>query len=550
MNEPEMSDSISREASPPAPVHAQGGAPGSTLAGAEAAFDDIPNCVRRHALAAPTHAALILDGQVLTYATLDRRMDEVASALQRDGFEAGDAVAICAETSLAYVSVFLGALRAGLTVVPLAPGSGADALQRMVKDARARCVFVDAATAASVAPAFSGAEGVISMDGSGKRPLAEWLHGTPLPPRAVAIQPGWIFNIIYSSGTTGTPKGIAQSHAQRWGHVGRGATYAYGPDTVTLLSTPLYSNTTLVILSPTLGRGGTAVLMRRFDASSYLELAQRHRVTHTMLVPVQYQRLLALREFDAFDLSSLRYKFSGSAPFHTELKRQVLRRWPAGGLTEFYAMTEGGGTCVLEAHLHPDKLHTVGMPAKGHDIRIIDEGGAEVPAGQAGEVVGSSASMMVGYHNQPDKTREIEWFDAQGKRFFRTGDIGRFDEEGFLILLDRKKDVLISGGFNIYPSDLEAVLLQHPAVADAAVVGVPSERWGESPVAFVATHGEAPVAAADLLGWANARLGKTQRLIDVQMCKDLPRGSLGKVLKRELRDRYQRQSPQDRQAPP
>jgi len=324
--------------------------------------------------------------------------------------------------------------------------------------------------------------------------------------------------------------------------VRRGRTYGYGPQAVTLLSTPLYSNTTLVVFFPTLAFGGTVALMPKFDADAYLQLAQSLRVTHTMLVPVQYQRLMAVPNFGAHDLAATRLKFSTSAPFNAALKADVLARWP-GGLIEYYGMTEGGGTCILIAHEHPTKLHTVGQPAAGHDIRLIDDDGVELSpealrAGTTGEVVGHSGGMMTGYHGQPAKTREAEWFAPDGKRFIRTGDVGRFDEDGFLTLMDRKKDMVISGGFNIYPSDLEAVLREHPAVADVAVVGVPSEQWGETPVAFVvAREGDAP-AAAELMQWLNARVGKTQRLADLRYTAELPRSAIGKVLKRELREVY------------
>jgi acyl-CoA synthetase (AMP-forming)/AMP-acid ligase II len=279
------------------------------------------------------------------------------------------------------------------------------------------------------------------------------------------------------------------------------------------------------------------ILMAKFDAAGYLALAQRHRVTHTMLVPVQYQRIMVAPQFDAFDLSSFRVKFCTSAPFSAALKADVLARWP-GGLVEFYGMTEGGGTCILEAHQYPDKLHTVGRPAEGHDIRLIDDAGREVAPGEAGEVVGHSPGMMTGYHGQPDKTREAEWFAPDGKRFIRTGDIGRFDADGFLTLFDRKKDMIISGGFNIYPSDLEAELRKHPAVAEAAVVGVPSQQWGETPVAFVVRRAGETTPAATLREWLNTRVGRTQRLADLVCVDELPRSAIGKVLKRELRDRY------------
>jgi len=201
-------------------------------------------------------------------------------------------------------------------------------------------------------------------------------------------------------------------------------------------------------------------------------------------------------------------------------------------------MTEGGGSCVLFAHEFPNKLSTVGQPFPGHDIRLIDEDGVEVGAGEIGEVVGRSDAMMVGYRNLPDKTAEAEWYSPNGLRFIRTGDVGRFDEDGFLTLLDRRKDMIISGGFNIYPSDLEAEIIQHEAVLEAAVVGVKSEQWGETPVAFVALKPEVGVAPEDLRAWVNARLGKTQRLADVQLVEALPRSHIGKVLKRELRDAY------------
>ena len=216
--------------------------------------------------------------------------------------------------------------------------------------------------------------------------------------------------------------------------------------------------------------------MGKFDAASFLGLAEKHRATHAMLVPVQYRRLMELADFDRYDLSSFKMKSCTSAPFPASLKAEVLKRWP-GGLAEVWGMTEGGGSTLLFAHEWPDKLHTVGRPSPGNDLRLIDDQGKEVAQGELGEIVGHSPAMMSGYHDRPERTAEVEWHDAEGKCFIRTGDIGRFDEDGFLILVDRKKDMIISGGFNIYPGDLEAVLAAHEAIAEAAVIGVASERW-------------------------------------------------------------------------
>ena len=517
-------------------------------------FADLPTLVAGHARERPQAPALrvcAVAGDIqLNYAELDQTLNRVAARLQQQGLVPGDALALCADTCAAYPLLFLGALRAGLVVAPLAPSCTDAQLADMVRDSAAKLLFIDAALAARPVSWPAAAQRVLieSQAESSSAPLQglrAWLQplAADAQPQPVALRPEWAFNIIYSSGTTGTPKGIVQSHAMRWAHIRRAAFSGYTADTVTLLATPLYSNTTLVSFIPTLAYGGCAVLMPRFDALKYLQLAQQHRATHAMLVPVQYKRLLAHPDFDRFDLSSFRNKFSTSAPFHAELKAEVLRRWP-GGLTEVYGLTEGGGTCILYAHLHPHKLHTVGQPAPGHDIRLINEHGVEIerqPGGASaasGEVVGRSPGMMTGYHNQPALTAAAEWFDAEGQRYIRTGDVGRFDDDGFLLLQDRRKDMIISGGFNIYPSDLEAVLRAHPGVADVAVVGVPSEDWGETPVAFCVLHAGVADAAEDLRAWANAQVGKTQRLAALRVVAELPRSAIGKVLKRELRDAW------------
>jgi long-chain acyl-CoA synthetase len=495
-------------------------------------FRAILDLVREHAKARPTQTAATHGDRRVTWEQLDTMADRVAATLQRDGVQPKDRIAIGGLNSLEYLAVFLGGLRAGAAVAPLPTGATTAQLATMVADSGARHFFVDA-----VVPEFKSPADRIYLDASGWPSLEQWLlpHGSK--PKPVHPQPDWPFNIIYSSGTTGTPKGIVQPHGMRWMHVARSDNYGYAPDAVTMIATSLCSNTTLVCLLPTVAKGGCVVFgAPKFDARAYLALAEKVRATHTMLVPVQYQRIMSLPDFDQFDLSSFRMKFCTSAPFHAELKADILRRWP-GGLVEFYGMTEGGGTCILEAHNHPDKLRTVGKPAEGHDIRVIDEEGYELPAHSIGEIVGRSAAMMTAYNNQPEKTREAEWYDDKSQRFIRTGDVGRFDGEGFLTLMDRRKDMVITGGFNVYPSDIEAILRQHPKVADAAVVGVPSQEWGETPVAFVVVQVGAP-EADELRAWLNEQVGKTQRLSGMRYVDELPRSDIGKVLKRQLRESW------------
>ena len=504
-----------------------------------ASFETLTDRLRGWAVQQPQALALGDGQRLLDYQTLDRLVDRVAAALQRDGARPGQAVASCAGSGVLQAVCGLGALRAGAVPAPIAPSVTPAQFGAMLADAGAALLFVDE-QAAPLLEALPPGVQAIDLGGAGRGALFDdWLAPQGATPQPVAISPADPFNIIYSSGTTGTPKGIVQPHAMRFAHMQRAARYAMDAQSVLLLATPLYSNTTLVAFYPALGAGARIHLMPKFDVAGYLRLAAELRATHTMLVPVQYRRLMAHPGFDAHDLSSFRMKLCTSAPFEAALKAQVLARWP-GDLLEIYGMTEGGGACLLDARAHPDKLHTVGRPAPGHDLRLIDEAGRELPPGPqtVGEVVGRSPGMMTGYHGRPQQTREAEWFDAEGRRYIRTGDVGRFDEDGFLVLMDRRKDMVISGGFNLYPKDLEAVLREHPAVEDAAVFGVPSVRWGETPVACVVLR---PGAAVDLLAlrtWANSRLGRTQRLAALMAVDELPRSAIGKVLKRELRERW------------
>ena len=285
---------------------------------------------------------------------------------------------------------------------------------------------------------------------------------------------------------------------------------------------------------PTVLWGGHVQLMGKFDAARWLDNAEALKVTHTMLVPVQYQRLLSHPDFDAHDLSSMQVKFCTSAPFSAELKAEALQRFP-GGLIEIYGMTEGGVVCMLMAHKHPDKLHTVGQPVAGHELIVLGDNDEILPPGAKGVLTGRSPTMMSGYKNQPEKTREMEWRDADGGLWLKSGDIGVVDADGFVEIVGRAKDMIISGGFNIYPADLEAALMEEADVADAGVVGAPSEQWGETPVGFIVLTADARDPEA-IRATVNERLGKTQRISELRVLDELPRSHIGKLLKTDLRD--------------
>jgi len=236
----------------------------------------------------------------------------------------------------------------------------------------------------------------------------------------------------------------------------------------------------------------------------------------------------------------MQVKLSTSAPLRAPLKRDILDRFP-GLMIEIYGLTEGGGGTVLVCNEHPDKLESVGQPGLETELKIIDENLQELPPGETGEIVARSPSMMTGYFQRQDLTGDILWQDQDGRTFFRSGDVGRLDSDGFLFLGDRLKDMIISGGLNIFANDLELALLKHDDITDAAVVAVPSENWGETPLAFVVKTKTSDLRDEELLAWVNGQLGKAQRISAIEFMDELPRSSIGKILKRELREPYWRE---------
>jgi len=504
-------------------------------------FMTLPNRIAATARADAGGFAVQIGELTFTWGELDRTMNRVASRLAAGGIVPGDRVAAIGPTSPEYLLLFLGVLRAGACMVPLPTMAAADSLARMIEDAEARAIFVAGpqrdliesvrSQLSAIAP-----EGWVGFDfeGPGWTGWEAWIAGASDAPFTVPIGPDEAFNIMYSSGTTGEPKGIVHSHRMRNEHITRMVRFGIGPDSVTLISTPLYSNTTHACLLGSIGLGGRTHMMRKFDALEFLRIAEREKVTHAMLVPVQYQRILAHPEFDRFDLSSFRWKLCTSAPLSPLIKRDAVARWP-GKMLEIYGHSEGGANCTLPIDEYPDKLHTVGRPIAGCVIKMIDEQGNELPRGQTGEIVGRQPAMMTGYFKQPEKTAEIIWRDAEGTVYYRSGDVGYFDDDGFLVLLDRTKDMIVSGGFNVYAVDIERVIEQHPEVAEVAVVGLPSEQWGETPVAFVVLKPGATIDAESLRDYANTRLGKLQRISGLKFRDSLPRSEVGKILKRDLR---------------
>jgi acyl-CoA synthetase (AMP-forming)/AMP-acid ligase II len=304
----------------------------------------------------------------------------------------------------------------------------------------------------------------------------------------------------------------------------------------TLLTLGLFSNISWVTMITTILVGGTLVLLRAFSARAALDVIELERITHGAFVPVQLERLLAYPERATFRTTSLETLMCCGSTLAADVKLGFAREFDCE-LIELYGLTEGVFT-ILEPEELERKVHSVGKPVLGAEIRLIGEDDQEAAPGEIGEIVGRGRLVMAGYHARDDANEEATWIDSAGVQWLRTGDLGRFDAEGFLYIVDRKKDMIISGGQNIYPTDIESVVRAHPMVAEVAVIGIASARWGETPLAVVVLQAGQSMPVAELLEWTNAAVGKQQRLSAVVLRESLPRNPNGKVLKRELRREY------------
>ncbi len=506
-------------------------------------FVSLPETVAMLAKHRGGDLALVDERERVTWRELDKRVAGVSRALIADGLAKGDRVAFLALSQVPAVVALLGVLRAGGVAAPLSPMLTPALAAHLIRDSGAEwmiaCELLAGLADAAVAEVDQAwpARRRIALDFA--RPdwisVGDFVAGAPADgPSAVALEPDDLCNIIYSSGTTGVPKGIVHDHRLRTDFaLGLALEFRMDQSTVNLISTPLHTNGTWMTLLPTLAVGGINVLLKRFEPARFLQLLERESVSHAFAVPTQIQALAERLENSPTDLHALKLLISAGSSMSPTLKLRATALFD-GKIMELYGLTEGIST-VLKPEDVAAHMATVGRPMVGVEIAVLDDADRPLPPDEVGEIVGRSAGIMRGYWNRPDATAEIVWRDDDGRLFIRTGDMGSLDHEGYLTITDRKKDMIVSGGINVFASDIEAVVLEHPDVVDVAVIAIPDPKWGETPLALVRVRPNA-VDIESIRHFANARLARYQHISAIErQDDDFPRNLLGKVLKRELR---------------
>lgn len=483
-------------------------------------------------------------GESMTYRELDEQAWRYARAFRSLGLTSRDAIAICIENRIEYPALQWGAHYAGLYYPLLSTHLKVDEVAHILRDSGAGVVILSSRTATDLLVELRDAAPearflTIDESDEGLDSLTELARNQTSEPLPDATEGG---DLLYSSGTTGVPKGIEP--ATIGDPLGTNslvadlanALFGFGEDVVYLSPAPYYHAAPSRWVRATTSVGGTAVLLERFDPEQALAAVQTYRVTHSQWVPTMFTRMLRLPEAvrDSYDLSSHRVAIHAAAPCPPDVKRAMLDWW-GPILHEYYAGTEGNGMTHCGPHdwlTHPG---SVGRSVFG-TVHILNDEGQELPVGQVGGVYFEGGQNIV-YRNDPAKTSEAH--SPQG--YTTMGDIGRLDEDGFLYLLDRRSNVIISGGVNIYPQEAENVLATHPTVADVAVIGVPDAEFGESVKAVVQPVGGTVVSdalAQELIEFCRARLSTVKCPRSIDFRNELPRHPTGKLFKRLLRDEY------------
>jgi len=504
----------------------------------------------QHAQAIGSNAAVIVDAagggrpSATTYAELEQLANRLAHALGALGARRGDRIAWCGPNSLEVVAVIHASRKAGLTSVPVSYRFNAPEMQYVIDNSDATVVVVDAEQAASVASVLDQlpkVRGVVVYGGDVPAGCEAWddlLRRQPDTPPAEDADPAAASTgatMIYTSGTTGKPKGAMRTSTDP-GAVGAMLERLdlLAPDPVHLTTGPLYHSGPLAFASFAHVVGGTMIVLRKFDPVAWLRLVKEHRVTDTFSAPTQLKRIVALPpgELARADLSSMRTLIANAAPVPYALKQELIAKLGDGFLYEVYGSTELGVVSILPPQDQLRKPGSCGTTYGPIEVRIVGDDGNEMPVGEPGELFIRTTLEMDGYHQSDERLSE------HGGEWKSVGDVAYLDDEGYLFICDRKKDMIISGGVNIYPAEIEAVIHEHPAVLDVAVLGVPDDEWGERVHAIVQPRVDASLDLDDLRAFVEERVGGYKRPRDYELRDELPRTDSGKLLKRVLRDEF------------
>ncbi|HEY7650725.1 MAG TPA: class I adenylate-forming enzyme family protein [Methylomirabilota bacterium] len=499
----------------------------------------------RHARYRPDHPAVVLEGHRVTYRALNARVNRLANALLLAGLGKGDKIATVLPNCQEMLDTYWAAARTGLVVVPASPLLQESGLTTLIRNSDAAMVISTAAFAETLArvraqvPAVAKDRWVlVDEPRPGFRTYADLVASAPdTDPPDAGVTAADPLNIIYSSGTTGEPKGIVLSHSVRATYCTLFAsTFRMSPESVALHAGSLVFNGAFITMMPAMFLGATFIVHKAFHPEAVIAEIEASRVTHIVMVPSQIVALLASPAFDPRRLRSLEMLLTLGAPLHLEHKQRIVEALP-GRFYELYGLTEGFMT-ILDKTDAPRKLASVGVPPALIEMRLLDEAGRDVGPGEVGEICGRGPLLMSGYYKRPDLTAQ-----AIVDGWLHSGDLGYLDDDGYLHLVDRKKDMIISGGVNVYPRDIEEIIVQHAAVRETAVFGVADAKWGETPVAAVVLRQPGAVTSEELLTWVNARVAaKFQRLNDLWILDDFPRNIAGKTLKRVLQEQYKARS--------
>ncbi len=482
-------------------------------------------------------------GRRVTFAALDKGSNRLCNALLSLGIKPGERVALAMMNSLEFVEAYFAVAKLGGVVVPLNWRLVADELEFILKDSgSSTLIFGD-----------EFAELMAELNSRGnKTDIAHWIQvsdstgdsyfsrdyatfrdaGSELAPEIGAFDEDLLY-IMYTSGTTGLPKGVVHTHRTAfWALLTFSASCDLRDADVYLAALPMFHVGALIPVTLNVYRGVTSLVMREFDPAIAWQLIQDEAVTVTLLVPAMLNFMVQVPNLDRFDRSRLRWIQSGASPLPVNL----IRKYAELGIEvlQIYGLTEScGPACVISAEHALAKIGSTGQAFFHTEVRVVSDEGDDCKPFEQGEVWVKGEHIMVGYWNRPEASAETITQDG----WLRTGDVATVDEDGFVYIQDRIKDMIISGGENVYPAEIENVISAHPEVAEVAVIGQPSERWGESPFAVVVA-GDETLEAADVLSFCDGKLARFKRPVGVAFVDVIPRNANGKVLKRELRETF------------